>query len=185
MTLIISFPNNSFLESELKASFLEALLTRKGVLIRLVRVSRMWTFSCWCSRMKRRKISRSAGSEMLRRKRSRYAVVVMTSSTVTWSQWESSTGNYLLEAARDSPQHPTSTQSHCHENTWELSWSQQHVLGIQHLPWSSHRERRRQERQSYALTGPVKWSLNPIKVLVCTQKWGKRLWKVFIWLIKE
>ena len=64
-------------------------LTRKGVLIRLVRVSRMWTFSCWCSRMKRRKISSSAGSEMLRRKRSKYAVVVMTSSTVTCGQRQS------------------------------------------------------------------------------------------------
>lgn len=61
-------------------------LTRKGVLILLVSVSRMWTFSCWCSRMKRRKICRRAGSEMLRRKRSRYAVVVMTSSTVTCGQ---------------------------------------------------------------------------------------------------
>lgn len=64
----------------------EVLLTRNGVLIRLVRVSKMWTFSCWCNRIKRRKISSNAGSEMLRRKRSRYAVVVMTSSTVTWDQ---------------------------------------------------------------------------------------------------
>ena len=66
-----------------------ALLTRNGVLIRLVRVSRMWTFSCWCKRIKRRKISSSAGSEILRRKRSRYAVVVITSSTVTWDQRQS------------------------------------------------------------------------------------------------
>lgn len=72
-----------------KVPFSGALLTRNGVLIRLVRVSRMWTFSCWCKRIKRRKISRRAGSEILRRKRSRYAVVVMTSSTVTCDQRQS------------------------------------------------------------------------------------------------
>lgn len=37
----------------------------------------------------------------------------------------------------------------------------------------------------YALTVPVKYDLNPIKVLVHTRKQGERLLKVFIWLIKE
>lgn len=69
-------------------NFLSACLTRNGVLILLVSVSRIWTFSCRCSKIKRRKILRRAGSETLRKKRSRYAVVVITSSTVTCKQKE-------------------------------------------------------------------------------------------------
>ena len=66
-------PKQTLLNSVLSHSFPStgALLTRNGVLIRLVSVSKMWTFSCRCNRIKRRKISSSAGSEMLRRKRSR------------------------------------------------------------------------------------------------------------------
>lgn len=69
---------------------------------------------------------------------------------------------------------------------WELSWSQQQVHGTQHLPWSSGRERTAKPGKApYALMVPVRCNLNPIKVLVRTRKMGERLWKVFIWLIKE
>lgn len=57
--------------------------TWKGVLIRLTSVSKMWTLSCWWRRMKERKVCSSAGSVTLLRKRSRYAVVVITSSRVS------------------------------------------------------------------------------------------------------
>lgn len=55
--------------------------------------------------MKRRKISRSAGSEMLRRKRSRYAVVVMTSSTVTWANGRGSTGEHRANGRGSTGEH--------------------------------------------------------------------------------
>lgn len=61
-------------------------VTWKGVLTLLTSVSRMCTLSCVCSRMKDRKGCRRAGSGMERRKRSRYAVVVITSSTVNYTQ---------------------------------------------------------------------------------------------------
>lgn len=57
--------------------------TWKGVLMRLTRVSRMWTPSCWWRRMKERRVCSRAGSETLLRKRSRYAVVAITSSSVS------------------------------------------------------------------------------------------------------
>lgn len=94
-----------------------ALLTRNGVLIRLVRVSRICTFSCWCNRIKRRKISSSAGSEMLRRKRSRYAVVVMTSSTVTWDERQSEhrgrSPSVLWDTRRSGPWPPSRQRHAC------------------------------------------------------------------------
>lgn len=60
-------------------------VTWKGVLILLTSVSSTCTLSCVCSRMKDRKVCRRAGSETDRRKRSRYAVVVITSSTVSYT----------------------------------------------------------------------------------------------------
>lgn len=78
--------------------------------------------------MKRRKISRSAGSEILRRKRSRYAVVVMTSSTVTWANGRGSTGEHrakgrestgelLLRLTETHPNTPPQHRdTHCHKN---------------------------------------------------------------------
>ena len=61
-------------------------VTWKGVLTLLTSVSRMCTLSCVCSRMKDRKVWRRAGSGMERRKRSRYAVVVITSSRVSCTE---------------------------------------------------------------------------------------------------
>lgn len=58
--------------------------TWKGVLIRLTSVSKMWTPSCWWRRMKERRVCSRAGSVTLLRKRSRYAVVVSTSSSVSF-----------------------------------------------------------------------------------------------------
>lgn len=62
------------------------MCTWKGVLIRLTSVSKMWTPSCWWSRMKERRVCSSAGSVTLLRNRSRYAVVVITSSRVSCTQ---------------------------------------------------------------------------------------------------
>ena len=63
-------------------------VTWKGVLTLDTSVSRSWTLSCVCSSMKERKVWRRAGSDTERRKRSRYAVVVITSSSVHYSQSE-------------------------------------------------------------------------------------------------
>lgn len=70
--------------------------TWKGVLIRLTSVSKIWTLSCWCRRMKERKVCSSAGSVTLLRKRSRYAVVVITSSRVSFIE----TGNSMWSEFR-------------------------------------------------------------------------------------
>lgn len=63
-----------------------SLPTWNGVLMRLTRVSKMWTLSCRCSRIKERKVCSSAGSDTVLRKRSRYAVVVITSSRVNFTE---------------------------------------------------------------------------------------------------
>lgn len=72
--------------------------TWKGVLIRLTSVSKMWTLSCWWRRMKERNVWSRAGSVMLFRKRSRYAVVVITSSRVSFTGWgEDRAGGQIME----------------------------------------------------------------------------------------
>ncbi|KAF3852481.1 hypothetical protein F7725_005836 [Dissostichus mawsoni] len=79
----------NFPESHLSLPTLQPRLLEDaglGVLMRLTRVSRMWTLSCRWRRMKERKVCSRAGSDTALRKRSRYAVVVITSSRVSFTE---------------------------------------------------------------------------------------------------
>lgn len=78
--------NVSCLQLTCDACSLPSVPTWKGVLIRLTSVSKMCTLSCWWRRMKERKVWSRAGSVTLLRKRSRYAVVVITSSRVSFTE---------------------------------------------------------------------------------------------------
>lgn len=82
------------------------VFTWKGVLIRLTSVSKMCTLSCWWRRMKERKVCSKAGSVTLLRKRSRYAVVVITSSSVSFREWRTGrVGGHNVELVLDQLQH--------------------------------------------------------------------------------
>lgn len=60
--------------------------TRELLPIRATRVSRMVWVSCRCNSRNRRKVRSKAGSEILRRKSSRYAVLAIISSTEVWTK---------------------------------------------------------------------------------------------------
>lgn len=63
-----------------------AKLTRELLLMRVSNVSRMVSLSWRCKRMKRRKVLRREVSVILRKNKSRYAVLAIISSTDDWQR---------------------------------------------------------------------------------------------------
>lgn len=63
-----------------------AKLTRELLLMRVSSVSRMVSLSWRCNRMKRRKVLRREVSVILRKNKSRYAVLAIISSTDDWQR---------------------------------------------------------------------------------------------------